>query len=64
MVGFAGAGEVVEDITKVSTSSLVYSDGAGLRFSVLPSQRINLRVDYARSSKSSDALYVSVAEAF
>ncbi len=64
LVGFVGAGEVVEDLTKINTTDLVYSYGAGLRFSVLPSQRINLRLDYARSSKGGDAVHLLVAEAF
>jgi hypothetical protein len=51
LVGFVGAGGVAEEITKANASNLVYSYGAGLRFSVLPTQRINLRLDYAHSSK-------------
>jgi hypothetical protein len=31
---------------------------------VLQSQRINVRVDYARSDNDQDAWYLSVAEAF
>ena len=36
----------------------------GIRFMVLESQRINVRVDYARSDKGNEAWYLSVTEAF
>ena len=39
------------------------SYGAGLRFTVLKTKKINLRLDYARSTDS-DAIHVSVGEAF
>ena len=40
------------------------SYGVGIRFMVLESQRINVRVDYARSDKDNEAWYLSVTEAF
>ncbi len=42
---------------------MIPSYGIGLRFMVLESQRINMRLDYGRSN-GSDAVYLSVGEAF
>ena len=42
---------------------LIPSYGIGLRFMVLQSKRINIRLDYARSTDS-DAIYLGVLEAF
>lgn len=41
----------------------VPSCGASMRFMVLKSKRVNLRVDYARSDDE-DAWYLGVGEAF
>jgi len=40
------------------------SYGVGIRFMLLESQRINLRIDFARSDKGNEAWYLSVTEAF
>lgn len=63
LVAFAGAGKLTETFTELSDSSVIPSYGTGIRFMVLPSQRINIRVDYARSNDS-NAWYLSVGEAF
>ena len=39
------------------------SYGVGVRFSVLPAKRVNVRLDLARS-KDDDAIHLSVGEAF
>ncbi len=62
-VAFAGAGSVRNSFSQANDKDLIPSYGLGLRFMVLDSQRINLRLDYARS-KDSDAVYLSVGEAF
>jgi outer membrane protein assembly factor BamA len=64
VVAFAGAGDVKDPITAEPEDSFVPSYGAGIRFMVLPSQRLNVRVDYGRSSDGEGAWYLSVAEAF
>lgn len=64
VVAFAGAGDVQDSITAEPEDNFVPSYGAGIRFMVLPSQRLNVRVDYARSNNGQDAWYLSVAEAF
>ena len=60
----AGAGDVRDPVTAAPEDSFVPSYGAGIRFMVLPSQRLNVRLDYGRSSDGQDAWYLSVAEAF
>lgn len=63
LVGFAGAGYVGSSFSGIRESEAIPSYGAGLRFMVLKAKRINLRLDYARSTDS-DAIHVSVGEAF
>ena len=63
LVGFAGLGHITNSFSDGGDNVDVPSYGAGVRFMVLQSKRINLRVDYARSDDS-DALYLGVAEAF
>jgi hypothetical protein len=63
VAGFAGSGYVNRSFNGIREGEPIPSYGAGIRFSVLPAKGINLRVDYARS-KDSDAIHVSVSEAF
>jgi hypothetical protein len=62
-VAFAGAGYVSESFSDLLEGENVPSYGVGLRFMVLTSQRINVRLDYARSDDN-DGIYLSVGEAF
>lgn len=64
VVAFAGGGWVDDAFGNRGEDETIPSYGAGIRFMVLESQRINLRVDYARSDKGNDAWYLSVTEAF
>ena len=63
VVGFAGGGYIVESFSGTRDRELIPSYGIGVRFMVLQSKRINLRLDYARST-GSDAVHLSVGEAF
>ena len=63
MVGFAGSGYFGGSFNDFRSREAIPSYGAGVRFTVLPAKRINLRVDFARS-RDSDAIHVSVGEAF
>jgi len=63
MVGFAGAGYVGGSFSGIREHEPIPSYGAGLRFMVLKAKRINLRLDYARSTDS-EAIHISVGEAF
>jgi len=62
-VGFVGYGTSQSTYSEVGGNASIPSYGVGLRFMVLESKRINMRLDYARSDDS-DAVYLSVAEAF
>jgi len=62
-VGFAGAGYSGSSFGELRDSDRVPSYGIGLRFMVLQSKRVNLRIDYARSD-AGDAIHFSVGEAF
>jgi hypothetical protein len=63
VVAFGGGGEVADSFSGFRDRSLIPSYGAGVRFSVLPAKRINMRLDYAKS-RDSDAIHFSVGEAF
>lgn len=63
VVGFAGAGYVGKSFNGLREREAIPSYGVGLRFMVLKAKRINLRIDYARST-GSDAIHLSVGEAF
>jgi hypothetical protein len=54
---------IKNSFSEVREQELIPSYGIGLRYMVLKSQRINMRLDYARS-KNSSAVYLSVSEAF
>ncbi len=60
---FGGLGGVADGFDKLSTDALLPSGGTGIRFRLTRQNHVNLRVDYAWGKKS-NALYVSVAEAF
>ena len=64
LVAFAGGGRVDDSFGNHGEGETIPSYGAGLRWMVLESQRINVRVDYARSNNGNSAWYLSVAEAF
>ena len=62
-VAFAGVGYVDESFNEFLENEAVPSYGLGVRFMVLSSRRINIRLDYGRS-RSNDGVYLSVGEAF
>jgi len=64
MVAFAGAGGIDDSFGQSGEDETIPSYGLGIRFMLLESQRINLRIDYARSDKDNEAWYLSVTEAF
>jgi len=64
LVAFAGAGRVDESFGGHGEGETIPSYGVGLRFMVLESQRINVRVDYARTDNGGEAWYLGVMEAF
>jgi outer membrane protein assembly factor BamA len=64
LVAFAGGGRVADSFGNRGEGETIPSYGVGLRWMVLESKRINVRVDYARSDNGNSAWYLSVAEAF
>ena len=64
LVAFAGGGRVDDSFGGRGEGETIPSYGAGLRWMVMESKRINVRVDYARSDNGGSAWYLSVAEAF
>jgi dihydrofolate reductase len=63
VVAFVGGGYLVSTYIESDNRDVIPSYGIGLRYMVLKAKRINIRIDYARS-KDSDAIYLSVGEAF
>lgn len=64
LVAFAGAGRVGDSFGNRGEGDTIPSYGAGIRLMLLESQRINLRIDYARSDHGEEAWYLAVTEAF
>lgn len=64
MVAFAGAGRVEDSFGNHGEGKTIPSYGVGLRWMVLESQRINVRIDFARSDDGNSAVYLGVTEAF
>jgi len=62
-VAFGGAGHITNSFSAQGENERAPSYGVGVRFMVLKSKRVNMRLDYAQSDES-DAWYVSVGEAF
>jgi Omp85 superfamily domain len=62
-VGFIGAGEVARKYNEFNAENLKPGGGVGVRFRLTKEAHVNLRVDYAWGKKS-NALYISLGEAF
>ena len=62
-VAFAGVGGVGPNPIKDPIQNLRYTLGAGLRFQLIPRDRIHLRIDYG-IGKNTSGFYLTVGEAF
>lgn len=62
-VFFASAGNTMSDYNELSLDDTRLAVGAGLRFALIPENRLNLRIDFAWG-KDSQGLYVGIAESF
>ena len=62
-VAFAGIGDVFNNPEEVRLDLLKYSVGAGLRFAMNPSERLNIRLDYG-IGRGEQAFYLIITEAF
>ncbi len=63
-VAFAGLGEVANRFSDYKLSTLKYSLGTGVRFMILPKEKLNIRVDVAWGNNGSFNYYVILAESF
>ncbi|OJJ14033.1 hypothetical protein BKI52_44410 [marine bacterium AO1-C] len=64
MAVFGGLGDVHNKVMNFNSTDLKGSYGVGLRFSILPKDRVNLRLDYGRGSDGSSGIYLGIGEAF
>ncbi|MDX1653427.1 MAG: BamA/TamA family outer membrane protein [Brumimicrobium sp.] len=63
MVVFSGLGDVFRYPSDLQLNTLKYSFGAGIRFSVNPKERLNVRFDYG-FGRNNNAFYIMLTEAF
>jgi len=63
LVAFSGAGQLTESFTGRDDYDIVTNYGAGIRFTVQKSNRVNMRLDYGRTDRDA-AIMLSVGEAF
>jgi len=63
-VGFGDIGNVSGKLSDMNFQCLKYSYGAGLRFALNPSEKLNLRLDYGIGSGRSNGFYLQLGEAF
>lgn len=63
-VVFLGTGQVADRFYDYSFDKLKYSYGTGLRFAVLPKEKLNIRMDVGWGNHNSFNYYVIVAESF
>lgn len=65
-VFYGGAGQVATEVNRLDFSGLYYSVGTGLRVAIIPSENVNLRLDYALGfGPVKDAgFYLGIGEAF
>jgi outer membrane protein assembly factor BamA len=63
LVGFAGLGDVFNNLNDLSIRTTKYSVGTGLRFIVNPAERLNIRLDYGHG-REGGYFYFIVSESF
>ena len=62
-VAFASAGQVANQMSEINFQGFKLAGGAGLRFAVLPQERLNLRFDIAHGHEDLN-YYIVLAESF
>ena len=63
LVAFAGFGQVADKIEKMEFSEFKPSGGLGLRFALIPDQKVNLRIDMG-VGKDDGSFDISIMEVF
>ena len=63
-VGFVGVGQVMDKFQSFNLNRFKISVGTGLRFAILPKEKLNLRFDIAFGNYNSFTYYLILAESF
>ncbi len=63
VVGFGSVGEVVPSLGFFTFDKLRFAGGGGLRFALVPSEKLNIRIDFAMAGNST-GFYMALGEAF
>jgi len=63
-VAFAGMGSLAHSFKHLSWDNLQYSAGFGLRFKIIPREKVNIRIDFAFGPNGTSGIYVNAGEAF
>ena len=63
VVGFGSVGEVVPSVGFLTLDKLRFAGGGGLRFALVPSEKLNIRIDFAMAGNST-GFYMALGEAF
>ena len=64
IVGFGNFGDVGHNISDFALKDLKYTYGAGLRYAINKSEKLNLRLDYGIGPGKNHGLYFELGEAF
>jgi len=64
MVAFGGIGNVSDKLKNMGLESTKYSYGAGFRFTLNKSEKLNIRIDYGFGSGINRGFYLQFGEAF
>ena len=62
-VGFVGFGDVAEEFGSFTIPDLKPSAGVGLRYTLIPEENLNIRID-AAFGKATNNFYINISEAF
>lgn len=63
VVGFVGLGGIAPTLSDFASATVLPNYGAGVRFKIIPSENINLRIDYGRGRDTGN-FYFGISEAF
>lgn len=63
VVGFVGVGDVATSFSEIELNKIKSSVGFGIRYLVLPKERINVRIDFGFGTQN-PGLYFNIREAF
>lgn len=61
---FGGLGCVYKEAKDITAKSIKSSYGVGIRLSILPKEKLNIRIDYGFSNRENKGLYFTVGECF